>query len=180
MIKTLRATIIDDILARHQEGDWVACYERMLIIVVWNDGNEHSLVSQIFNSMVGQMRQLSIEANILRDMLMQCIRSSDSSGMFNSLLLKQYASFYKRVSKLIGGASAHASMVGASSMGNGSRSSILSSLKLIMRAKLGMTVDDHTKRLRFEQITVNCMDSLSRTFRVIELSVAADAIPVRR
>ena len=71
-------------------------------------------------------------------------------------------------------------MVGASSMGSGSRSSILSSLKLILRAKLGMTVDDHTKRLRFEQIIVNCMDSLSRTFRVIELSVAADAIPVRR
>jgi hypothetical protein len=179
MIKTLRATIIDDVASRHQDGDWVACYERMLIIIVWNDGNEHSLVSQIFNSMVGQMRQLSIEAQILRDVLLQCIRSSESSGKFNGLLLKQYASFFKRVSKLIGGASAHASLVGTSNMGSGSRSSILASLKLIMRAKLGMTVDDHTKRLRLEKVTVNCMDSLSRTFRVIELSVAADAIPVR-
>jgi hypothetical protein len=178
MIKTLRTTIVDDIATRYRNGDWVACYERLLIIIVWNDGHEHSFVSQIFNSMVGQMRQLSIEAQILRDVLSQCVRSSESSGKFNSLLLKQYASFFKRVSKLIGGASAHASLVGTSNMGTGSRSSILASLKLIMRAKLGMTVDDHTKRLRLEKISVNCMDSMSRTFRVIELSVAADAIPV--
>ena len=178
MIKILRSTIEADISKRHHEGDWVACYERMLILIVWNSGNEHAMVSQIFNSLVGQMRQLSLEAQVLRDVLTACIKSSEYSGMFNALLLKQYANFFKRVSKLIGGSSALASMNGTSSHGGGSRSSILSSLKLIMRAKLGKTVDEQTKRLKLEKMTVNCMDSMSRTFRVIELSLAADAIPV--
>jgi hypothetical protein len=175
LTKQLKHDLIQEIANCHHDGDWVAMYEKLLMIIVWNEGNEAALISQVFNSMVGTMRQLSIEAKTMRDVLSRCLRSSDELSRFSSLLLKEYSVFYQRVSKLIGGTGIAETMSGNS---GGSGSSILASLKLMMRARLSQTVDASSKRLKLEASSVRNLDALSRTFRVIELSVAADALPL--
>ena len=172
LIKPLKAKLIKNIAQTHHEGDWVAMYEMLLTIIVWNESSEAALISQIFNSLVGTMRQLSIEAKTMRDVLSRCLKSSEELGKFSSNLLKEFSIFYQRVSKLVGGTA----IIDTGS--GGSSSSILASLKLSMRARLAGTVDATTKRLKLEQSSVKHLDALSRTFRVIELSVAADAVPL--
>jgi hypothetical protein len=175
LIKQLKHDLIQEIAHCHNDGDWVAMYEKLLLIIVWNEGSEAALLSQIFNSMVGIMRQLSIEARTMRDVLSRCLKSSDELSKFSSLLLKQYSVFYLRVSKLIGGTAIAESLEASS---GGASSSILASLKLMMRSRLARTVDESSKRLKLEASSVRNLDALSRTFRVIELSIAADAIPL--
>jgi hypothetical protein len=174
LIKPYKSKLMHQIATCHHEGDWVAMYEMLLTIIVWNEGGEAALMSQIFNSLVGQMRQLSIEARTMRDVLSRCLRSSEELAKFSSNLLKEYSVFYQRVSKLIGGTA----IIDAGGGSGGSSASILSSLKLMMRARLAATVDLVTKRLKLEASSVRNLDALSRTFRVIELSVAADAVPL--
>ena len=173
--KPLKSQIIKNIAERHQDGDWVASYEKLLTLIVWNEGTEAALVSQIFNSMVGTMRQLSIEAKTMHDVLARCLKSSDELSRFSSNLLKEFSVFYNRVAKLIGGTAVIDVSGGAS---GSSSSSILASLKLMIRARLASTVDEKTKRMKLEPATLKGLNALSRTFRVIELSLAADVVPL--
>ena len=164
--ETLKSDLSRDLSDHYQDGNWVQMYEVLLMVANLSGISVGAQVAQVLKSICGQLRQLSIESEVLATVLDKIQHHHGVSQtlleMMEENLKTEFKSFYKQ----------NAAMVGGRGLG---RSSTFASLKLPIRSLLESTLDVKSRNLIFSDTTARHLLQMSRLYRVGELSLAADA-----
>ena len=66
MTEKLRLDLKRKMVACDERGDWVEMYEYLLLLVAWADLPHHAIIAQIFDSIIGEIRQIAIETGVYK------------------------------------------------------------------------------------------------------------------